>query len=173
MKKIFALMLAAVMLLSLAACGAPKNPDYEGTLHDLVDAIYEKRPVEMMVSQAIDMNLEDPEDFTYYANYTGLSSADGIAEAVFSEPMIGAQAYSLVLIRPTEDADVNALKNELLNNVNMRKWVCVAADSLIVGNCGDVIIMVMADSQLGATLSEDIYNAFVELTGATGEKLTK
>ena len=115
MKKILALALAALMLLSLAACGAAKNPKYEGSIHDLVDDLYEKRPVEMMVSQAIDMNLDDPEDFTYFGNYTGLSSADGIAEAVFSEPMIGAQAYSLVLIRTTEDANINAMKEEILN----------------------------------------------------------
>ncbi len=172
MKKIFAIVLAAVMLLSLAACGTQKvdNPNYDGTLQELITAIYEEFPLEMKVSQGIDVDIVDSNALNYY---TGLSSADSIEQAVFSEPMTGSQAYSLVLIRPKEDADVDALKNEILNGVNTQKWLCVGADNLVVGNCGNVIIMVMADSMLSETLADDIYNAFVTITGATGEKLDK
>ena len=176
MKKILTVFLAALMILSFAACNTSDdpevtgNPNYEGTLADLVDAIYEKKPLEMMVSQAIDIDVTDADALRYYL---GLDSADGITEAVFSEAMTGSQAYSLCLARLGEGADVATIKNAILNGVDTQKWICVGADQLIVGNCGDVVIMVMADSQLSETLAEDIYNAFVEVTGATGDKLTK
>ncbi len=179
MKKIFTVLLAALMILSFAACNSAEtpndeqnagNPNYEGTLAELVDAIYEKKPLEMMVSQAIDIDIADADALNYYL---GLPSADGISEAVFSEAMTGSQAYSLCLARLAEGADVDSIKNTILNGVDTQKWICVGADQLIVGNCGDVVIMVMADSQLSETLAEDIYGAFVEVTGATGEKLTK
>lgn len=178
MKKIFTVLLAALMILSFAACGTDPvddqqssgNPNYEGTLAALVEGIYEKNPLEMMVSQAIDIDITDADALKYYL---GLESADDITQAVFSEAMTGSQAYSLCLARLGEGADVDAIKNAILNGVDTQKWICVGADQLIVGNCGDVVIMVMADSQLSETLAEDIYGAFVEITGATGDKLTK
>ncbi len=179
MKKIFTVFLAALMILSFAACNSAEtpddeqgagNPNYEGTLAALVDEIYVKKPLEMMVSPAIEIDIADADALKYYL---GLESADGITEAVFSEAMTGSQAYSLCLARLGEGADVEAIKDGILNGVDTQKWICVGADQLIVGNCGDVVIMVMADSQLSATLAEDIYGAFVEITGATGDKLTK
>lgn len=179
MKKILTVFLAALMILSFAACGTTpaddqqegsSNPNYEDTLAALVAAIYEKKPLEMMVSQAIEIDIADADALRYYL---GLESADGITEAVFSEAMTGSQAYSLCLARLGEGADVDAIKNGILNGVDTQKWICVGADQLIVGNCGDVVIMVMADSQLSPTLAEEIYGAFVEITGATGDKLTK
>ena len=142
---------------------------YEGSLSELADEIYKKVPVELSVgTDKIDISNSDNVKY-----YLGLTSADSIEEAVFSEPMINAQAYSLCLVRAKAGADIHTMVKDIFENVNTRKWVCVEADDLIVGNSGDIIMLIMTDSGFGDTLASDLYNAFTEIVGADGEKLSK
>lgn len=184
--KIIALLLAAFMLFSVTACtnnntspetDTEKTQDtdtspeknYEGTLEDLMTAIYEKKPVELMLGPATAIDLENADNVTYFL---GLSDASDIKEAVYSEPMMSAQAYSLCLVRVKEDADIDALKKDILNGINPAKWICVQASKVIVTNYGDVIALIMADDELSENLTEELYDAFAQVVdGKLGEKL--
>lgn len=177
MKKILCLILAFAMALSLAACGGntePETPDVPafeltGTLEEISEKIYANETVtdEMSIMPAMEIALDDIDGLTYNL---GVASADSIERAVISEPMIGSIPYSLALVKTKEGADVDALKNEILNGVNYRKWLCVAAEKIAVVNCGNVILMVMATEEI----VDGIVTAFSTVCeGNAAEPLTR
>lgn len=177
MKKIIAIVLvvvvAAVAVFALTGNKAPETSatPYEGTLEDLTNALYEANPVEFMVGPAMPVELTDVD--ALYA-YLGLESADGIAEATWSESMIGAQPYSLVLAKVADGADMEAIKNDMFNGINTRKWICVEADQLRVVSAADVIMLVMAGSEFAPGLADGMVDAFAANVGElSGETLAR
>ena len=82
--------------------------------------------------------------------------------------------YQASLLAMAAGADMAAVKQEIFDNMNMRKWVCVAADHMVVGDACDLVIMVMAGEDFGgATITNALYDAFVSVVGNPGEKLEK
>lgn len=162
MKKVLALIIVLTMLLALCACGAKAPAEdegsLEGTLSEIMASIYEKVTLEIAIGEALPIDTADADAVKYYL---GLDSADGITEAVFSEPMIGSIAYSVCLVKTEDGADVETIKKSISDNVDARKWICVTAEKVIVNNCGDVIILVMAD----AATADTVYGAFEEVAG--------
>ena len=81
------------------------------------------------------------------------------AEAVVSEAAIGAQAYSLVLLRMEEGADVESAKAKIREGADPMKWICAGVDpsDVIVDNIGDLVILIMFDN------SKALHEAFLEL----------
>lgn len=174
MKKILCLILAFTMALTLAACGGntePEAPAFEltGTLEEIVDSIYANETItdEIASLATNEVILTDADNLNYNL---GVASADAIEKAVVSEPMMSSIAYSLAVVKAKEGADIEALKNEILNGVNYRKWWCVAAEKIAVANCGDVIMMVMASEEI----VDGIVNAFSTVCeGNVSEVLTR
>ena len=175
MKKIIAIVAALVVVLGVfAACGGEKAPEvtpYEGTLEDLTTALYEIQPVEFMVGPAMAVDFADE----YAPNaYLGVETTEGLTEATWSESMIGAQAYSLVLARVAEGADMEAIKNTMFNGINTRKWICVEADQLRVVSSGDIIMLIMVSSELAPGVADGMVEAFKTTVGElSGEVLTR
>lgn len=139
----------------------------EGSLADIFADIYEKRKVEMMLGTNT-LDLTNADSLAYN---TGLESADKISEVVMSEAMIGSQAYSSFLMRVEDGADIDAIKEAIINGINPRKWICVGADKVIVTSSGNIIYMVMSADRL--VPAEELYNAFAEVAGTVGEKLVR
>lgn len=79
--------------------------------------------------------------------YTGLQSNENVEKLVVSEPLMNAQAYSAVVIKAKSGADIEKMKQEIIDNIDMRKWVCVSADKLYVTNSGNTIFLVMSDEE--------------------------
>ncbi len=183
MKKIIAIVLALAAILSLAACNGSSDKEtktltpetteapaaqLEGTLEEISAKILEKATtVEFMMGPATEIDLSDIDAAKYYI---GIDPTDKVERATFTEPMIGAQPFSLCLIEAKDGADLEALKNEILETVNMRKWMCVGAEKLIVSNCGNTILMVMGSE----VMADDVYNAFTAISNNTASPaLTK
>ena len=182
MKKIIAILLALVSILSLAACGgkttdetttlAPETTvapaQLEGTLKEIADQVIAKATaIEFMMGTPDNIDLSDIDLAKYYI---GVDPTDKVEEAVYADPMINAQAFSMCLIKAKKGADIEALKNEILESIDMRKWICVEAEKLIVSNCGDTILMVMGTE----AVADDVYNAFNNVaSGTASPALTK
>ena len=168
MKKFIAFVLVAVMALSMVACGgkgADKAP-LEGTMEENVMKIMEIAPVEFMAgTMPVDLT-DTSEDGKWALSYfTGLQSADNITDVCVYEPMMGSQAFSLVMVRTAEGADAKAVAQEMKDNIDPRKWICVGADEMMVVTYSDVVMLVMLDSQLG--LSAQTYvDVFQQVAGA-------
>ena len=151
MKKLIALLLVVVMAVSLMACGekgngaaAEEKPSLEGTMEENVLKIVEIAPVEFM-GGTIPVDLADTSEDGLWALYyfTGLQSAESITDISVYESMMGSQAFSLVMVRTAEGVDTKAVAQEISDNVDPIKWICVGADEKIVAGYGDVIMLIM------------------------------
>lgn len=168
MKKLLAIILALATILSLAACSAKKDPEVnkpeettaapavqlEGTLEEIANKVIENTTtIEMMLMPPTAVDFSDVEAAKYYI---GVDPTEKVDSAVFVDPMIGSIPFSMAVIKAKEGVDVEALKNEVLEGIDLRKWVCVSAEKAIVSNCGNTIIMVMSTE----VIADDVYNAF-------------
>lgn len=179
MKKIFAMLLALAMLFSFTACGgAATKPTtepttapteavktVEGTMEELLNKVIEIQPVEFMGgTMPIDLT-DTSEDGLWNIKYnTGLDNADNITEAAVFGPMMGSMAYSMVMVRTAEGADVKTVAEGMKNGIDPRKWICVEADDLQVVSYGDVVMLIMVDSTSGMT-SQSFVDAFAQVCG--------
>lgn len=167
MKKFIALMLVVVMAASLVACGnkAAEKAPLEGTMEENTMKVMEIAPVEFM-GGIIPVDLTDTsEDGKWAVSYfTGLSDAAKITDVAVYEPMMGSQAFSLVMVRTAEGTDPKAVAEEMKSGIDPRKWICVGADEIMAAGYGDTVMFIMLDSQLG--LSAQTYvDAFAQVTG--------
>lgn len=155
MKKTITFIIAAVMLLSLAACGrndtADKKPGDTMSLEEIFDSI---------LGGALD--LPDLTDVTVtdenFENYLFIKPIEG-AEALASEGRINVVAHSAVLLRVPEGTDAAAVAADIEANANPRKWICVEAEKTIVSTHGSTILLVMSF----ASTADDITSNFDSL----------
>lgn len=107
------------------------------------------------------------ESFKYY---TGLSDSSNVEFFVVSEPLMNAQAYSLVVLKVKDTSKIETMKQEMYNNINMAKWLCVSAEKLYITNSDDIIFMVMASDNWATP----VYNGFKKyVNNNIGKELTK
>lgn len=142
-KKILLLLLVCTTLLPLTGCG---EKNVEGTLDQIIEKIYSNIPEEdMPMVSSIDVDNEMSDNIEYYIGTKDIEYTDILA----SEPLIGSIAYSVVLVRMQDGADIETAKQEILENVNPRKWVCVEVpkDEIIVKSKGDLIILIMVENE--------------------------
>ncbi|WP_139903008.1 hypothetical protein [Clostridium thermarum] len=163
MKKIITLILALLTVFSLAACkpaGGSKTSNLEGSLEDILKKIYDTAKVDDNFKEYIKSGLQNETVTAERAEYF-LGKADiEFKEALASEPIIRPGAYSLVLVRVKEGADVEKIKKDIKENVDPMKWICVGVkeENIIVDNIGDIVFLVMSDDQ-----AKPLHDAFLAL----------
>ena len=175
MKKFVAVVLALAMVLSMAACGKKTEETeapalkVEGTMEELLNKTIEQRPVEFM-GGVIPVDLTDSSEDGLWAlkSYTGLDDASGISEAAAYEPMMGSLAFSMVLVRVAEGADSKTVAESMKSGIDTRKWICVEADDLKVAGFGDVVMLIMVNSDSGMT-AQSFVDAFAKVAGFQAE----
>ncbi len=89
-------------------------------------------------------------------SYTGLKTANDIDLLVVSEPLINAQAYLVAVIKVKDNVDVEKVKTEIYDNIDMRRWICVSAEKLYITNNGNVIFLVMADENWAKPVYDEL-----------------
>ena len=175
MKKI-ALILSLVLM--LAACGAQPAETTapaaatapEGTCAELVTKLYENVPVELaLMTETTETSLSDAEMFAYV---TGLESNEGVADVAVSMPMMGSQAYHVVLVRAESNEKAAELAQYLFDNSDMARWVCVQATEKQAVVCGDLAFFVMLDPQYGVTCDQ-LVEGFTTVCGGAVDTVIK
>ena len=124
MKKILCLLTTLVLTLTLTGCG---EKNVQGSLEEIMNKVYasipeEERPMMLMNTEVTKENVE---------MYLGTSNIE-YEEALASESATGSIAHSVVLVRVKDNANVEAIKEKIENNVNPRKWICVEAEEVEV-----------------------------------------
>ena len=171
MKKFISVILMAALALSLfAACGktddAPKGADLSGeSAEALVNKIYETKVPEFAL-MTMPVDLADAEMVAWQ---TGINDPALLKEAVISESMMGSQAYSMVMVRVNDAAKAEEVAQMMLDNIDPRKWICVAADDIDAAIYGDLVLFVMIDSQFGLPAA-DFIGAFKTIAGGALDK---
>lgn len=103
-------------------------------------------------------------------SYTGLKTNDDIESIIVSVPVMTAQAYSVAVVKVKDTANVEKIKQEMLDNIDMRRWICVSAEQLYITNSGNVIFSVMADKDI----AKAVYNDFKKyVNNNIGKELEK
>ena len=127
---------------------------------ELVNKLYENVTVELpLMTMPIDLT----DEFAVTA-YTGAASAEGMIEGAFSESMIGAQAYSVSLVKCESAEKAAELAQTMFDNIDTRKWVCVEATEKQAVVCGDMAFFVMLNPEYGVS-SDAIVEAFTTVCG--------
>lgn len=112
----------------------------------------------------------DVKNIDEVTSYTGLKTNDDIESITVSVPLITAQAYSVAIVKVKDGADVEKIKQEMLDNIDMRRWICVSAEQLYITNSGNLIFSVMADKDIAKT----VYNDFKKyVNNNIGKELEK
>ena len=161
MKKTAVLLLAVLMVLTAVSCGNTGSDEGAlGAPREIIKKIYREKSVKLSL-QTDDIDITEPYALKYD---TGISDASKIKEAAVSEPKIGSQAYSLVVVRVKDATDAEEIAREMLDGIDTGKWICNCADELRVAVHGDVVMLIMLDSAYGVSVDE-IVDAFRTICG--------
>lgn len=158
-------MIAVVMTLSvtvMTGCGnrsdrssdevsTEENVDAAGMVHlnsaDEVSAFFDEvyggvaedlLPMGGAVMTELDMG--DTELLSYHA---GLTNLEGIEGVYLSESMMSSTPYSAIYIRTADGVDSESIRQQLMDNINPAKWVCVTAEQEYAVLFGNDIFFVM------------------------------
>ena len=176
MKKFTALLLALVMVLSLAACGAKNDATTDiadsTTLLSNVFAQYaeeEKFPVgggsgESMVMDAPGaMDMSDTETLDFMVGLP-VDSAAMVDDAASALHMMNANTFTAGCFRVTDSANVETVVKALQENIQARQWMCGIPEGLVIYTVGNYVV-----SAFGAQELLDVFTAHLTATfaGAT------
>jgi len=156
------LAVAAVIVILMQRDSKPASNLTINTAEDLtslVDQIYEGISIEMPMLMTMPVDTADADSVKYL---TGLENGDNVEFAVVSEPMMSSQAYSMVLVKAKDGADVDAMAKSMNENVDERKWICVTAEKIYTATSGSVICLVMSNPDTAKT----VYDSFKTLAGS-------
>ncbi len=112
---------------------------------------------EDLLPMSVETNELDLSDMDMISYHTGLTDVTGIEGIYLSESMISSTAYSAVYIRTKEDADAEQIRQQLMENINPAKWVCVVAEKeygVLFGN--DIFFVMGAQDAADEVLNKAI-----------------
>ena len=164
-KIVIAIIVAIVIIMgvNLFRNSSPKqksnlNINNNDDLVSLINQIYEGVTIEMpkLQTQALDVT-----DANMVKTFTGLDSTENIENLVVSEPLMSSQAYSLVLVKVKDGANINDMAKSMNENIDVRKWICVSAEKVYTATSGNVICLVMTN----ADTAKAVYDSFKAIAG--------
>lgn len=127
----------------------PAVADLLDKLEQLVDGVED----EMMMTE----NVEIPADQYPYQLF--IDYVEG-SHAVTSAAMINTVPHSVCLLELPEDADAAAVAQEIEENLDPRKWICVEAEATAVKTSGQYVLLVMSDQASVDTILSNFETVF-------------
>ena len=161
MKKKQNILVIALILLAVITFGViilvsgKENTSSLETTKDIIKMINSINKDNKNVLPELETMKIDVKNIDEVTSYTGLTSNDNIESIVVSVPMMTAQAYSVAVVKVKDNADVEKIKQEMLDNIDMRRRICVSAEQLYITNSGNVIFSVMTDKDIAKAVYDD------------------
>ncbi len=158
MKKIIALLLAAIMTLSMVACGTTKKDDKKEETKEpetvgeiLLDAFEDNSEgtaqeiAERIVGNEIIpfMGGANPIEPGYLAGFDNVEIT-GFKEGAMFGPMMGTIPFVGYIFVLEDDADVDGFMKILKDNANLRWNICTEAEELTVDNEENTVFFLMS-----------------------------
>lgn len=148
MKKLLAVLLIAVMVMALAACGGGNagtvgetlledfKSDATGSAQEIADRLIANEIIEFAGTT---MSVEP-------GFLTGFDNAEitGFEEGVMFAPMMGTIPFVGYIFTLEEGTDVDAFKSTLEENANLRWNICTEAEELTVDSEGNKVFFLMS-----------------------------
>ena len=183
-KKTAAVLLAFMLMLGVTACNNnnPQNPDEGNPSQSEIQAT---NPSESQNPDEGDENQQADEDFQAlsqlieniigeaddeltsaiteavpqeaYANIVYTDYVEG-AKAVVSQPMMSSIAHMVVLVQFPEGTDMQAVAEDMKQNMDPRRWVCVEPEKTAVEVNGNYALLVMSTENVVDTVVENFKN---------------
>ena len=138
-----------------------------GDIKKMLETIYKNLADELPELTTEEINLKESE---LVESLTGLKSTDDINTLIVSEPVMGSQALEVAVIKTKEKTDITSMMQNIKDNVDMSRWICVSAEKLYIVNSGDVIFMVMADDDWAKSIYDEFVKYMDNKVGKTLEK---
>ena len=158
MKKIFAIMLSALLAVALISCtDAKKEETTNNNQNETVNTVYENVDLVAVADSLYDgiaednrpfvmsMPVEDAEMFSYF---TFIPYEEGL-EAVANEPMMSSIAHSIVLVKAPTAEKAQEVAAAMKENCDPRKWMCVEADIVEGVTNGNIAMLLMTTKEGG------------------------
>ena len=156
-----------IIFILVSGSGNKGSAETPKNINDIINTINKNNKDVLPELETMKVDIKNIDEVT---SYTGLKTNDGIESIVVSVPLITAQAYSVAIVKVKDNADVEKIKQEMLDNIDMRRWICVSAEQLYITNSGNIIFSVMADKDI----AETVYNDFKKyVNNNIGKELEK
>ena len=156
-----------IIFILVSGSGNKGSVETPKDINDIINTINKNNKNVLPELETMKVDIKNIDEVT---SYTGLKTNDGIESIVVSEPLITSQAYSVAIVKVKDSADVEKIKQEMLDNIDMRRWICVSAEQLYITNSGNVIFSVMADKDV----AKAVYNDFKKyVNNNIGKELEK
>ena len=156
-----------VIFILVSGSGNKGSAETPKDINDIINTINKNNKDVLSELETMKVDIKNIDEVT---SYTGLKTNDDIESIVVSVPLITAQAYSVAIVKVKDSADVEKIKQEMLDNIDMRRWICVSAEQLYITNSGNVIFSVMADKDI----AKAVYNDFKKyVNNNIGKELEK
>lgn len=179
MKKLFSLLLAAVMLLSLAACGSKTDDnsggDQPASALDLLNAVWakysddDKFPVaggddseaNMTEDAPGNFSVEDGDALDYSLSFPA-ADAGKLSDAASLVHMMNANTFTAGAFHIANAPDVDAVVSDLKDNIMNRQWMCGFPDKLVILTLGDYVVSCYGAEDLVDQFSGKVTETFAD-----------
>ena len=179
MKKLFSLLLAAAMILSLAACGSKNDGaasgDQPATALELLEAVWssyaedDKFPAaggdydeaNMTEDAPGNFSVEDGDALDYSLSFPA-ADAGKLSDAASLTHMMNANTFTAGAFHVASSSDVDSVVSDLKDNIMNRQWMCGFPDKLVILTLGDYVISCYGAEDLVDQFSEKVTEAFTD-----------
>jgi len=153
------IVIVAIVLVIIAAVGcivifAGKEKNVEGSLEEIMTKLYEGIDENNLPMGLSNMEITDEIGIE---SFIGTSNVE-YTEALVSEPMVSSIAHSVVLVRVNDSKQAAEAVEEIKNNANPKKWLCVEASNVVVKSKGNLVLLVMSNEELAPKLEANFDN---------------
>ena len=156
-----------IIFILVSGSGDKGSVETPKDINDIINTINKNNKNVLPELETMKVDIKNIDEVT---SYTGLKTNDDIESIVVSVPLITEQAYSVAIVKVKDNADVEKIKQEMLDNIDMRRWICVSAEQLYITNSGNIIFSVMADKDV----AKAVYNDFKKyVNNNIGKELEK
>ena len=185
MKKFVSMMLSALLVLSLAACGSKDNtsgdkPAAPTSALNILETVWntygEDEKFAVAGGDFSETNARedapgvfDLKDRALVDSELGLPETAAVDEAASLVHMMNANTFTAAAYHAT--GDTAELAQQLRDNIMQRQWMCGFPDKLVIATLGNYVVSVYGDEELVNTFRDKLQAAYSDAAIAYDEMI--